>query len=411
MAGKSKRVRVAAAQVPAVRTRSKKLSERIVEEDEDVVTPRKVLETLSKEPEPEASESEDESDGGSEGEVSQEGKEDGMIAVRDKERTEGEENEAKDADENGPVNFAELVGIGDHSEDSDDEGPLETLRLSRLPGQVVSEIRNDEPALEKKLADIALFARPGNEKNSGFPFWESLSVTMPLEGKLPDSLALDDLKREQRFAELATAATHIGLDKLRKQKTKFRRPADYFAQMVKTDVQMGKVKAKILHQKEKIESAEKRRNNREIAKNKKKVRSSQLQKEQEKKRKAKEEIEAFSRLRKQRVKDRAEVSGQAGEEDGDAFPIELLDVEQLDDQNIFQSHADVASGKKKAWSRDSDKFSKGNKAGNGKEQKSSEGKRPVKGDKKGKLGVSGGVRKPKGSKKRAGRSRRKAAGK
>lgn len=327
----------------------------------------------------------------------------------DKELKDGSEEEdvvmkesADGADDE--VNFAELVGVGEHSDESDEEGAIEVLALSRLPGKVVSESRNDEPALEKKLADIAIFASAGGKKDES-RFWESLTVTMPLEGTLSDSLALDDLKREQRFAELATAAAHIGLDNLRRQKKKFRRPTDYFAQMVKTDTQMGKVKAKILHHKERIESAEKRRNNRDIAKNKKKVRSSQLQKEQDKKRKAKEEIQAFSRLRKERLKQRAGASATKGDGDvDDDFPIELLNVEQLDDKNTFQSHADISSGKKKAWSGKNDKFNKpkpanGARAGQGNEVQS------------GKLGTANGIRKPRGGKKRVGRSRRKAGAK
>lgn len=420
MAGNSNRSRTSPAQSSVVRTKSKKRSAKRTEEEheEDVVTPQKVLTKPRKEPKHEASESEEEAEESSANEESQDedeepqgDKKDAMVTGSDSE-AEDEAAEATGVAEDGQVNFADLVGVGEHSEGSDDEGRMETLALSRLPAQVVSEVRNDEPALEKKLADIAIFARSANEKGSGFAFWESLSVTMPLEGRLPDSLALDDLKREQRFAELATAATHIGLDELRKQKKKFRRPTDYFAQMVKTDVQMGKVKAKILHHKEKIESAEKRRNNRDIAKNKKKVRSTQLVKEQEKKRKAKEEIEAFSRLRKQRLRERADGSGQAGDDADEDFPIELLNVEQLDDQNTFQSHADIAAGKKKAWSGSNDKFSKGNKAtgndrnpGNDGPAQSSSGKG------KGKLGASGGVQKARGSKKRVGRNRRKAGAK
>lgn len=337
----------------------------------------------------------------------------------------GAEDPDESPGEDSRVNFANLEGVGEHPDSSDEDAPLETIALARLPGQVVSEIQNDEPALTKKLEDIAIFAK--ERAKESVPFWESLTVTMPLEKQLPDTLAMDDIKREERFAELATAAAHIGLEKLRNQKVKFRRPSDYFAQMVKTDTQMGKVKARILHQKERIESAEKRRNNREIAKNKKKVRSTQLQKEQEKKRKAKEEIEAFSRLRKQRLKERAEGNDNDIDNDNE-FPIELLDVEQLDEDNKFRPESEIASGKHKAWNQKSDKLSKdSNHSRNGNRSmvrggrdaprrtsgshiaRSPQGAGQNRG--KGVAGASGGVRKPKGSKKRLGRSRRKAGAK
>lgn len=338
-------------------------------------------------------------------------------AMNDSSDSEQHPEEAHDdADRSKSVDFANLQGVGEASESSDDDAPLETLELARLPGQVVSEIQNDEPALKKKLDDISIFSN--SEGKRPLPFWESLTVTMPLDKPLHDSLALDDLKREQKFAELATASAHLGLELLRNQKVKFRRPKDYFAEMVKTDAQMGKVKAKILNEKENIESAEKRRNNRDIAKNKKKVRATQLRREQDKKRKAKEEIEAFSRLRKQRVKNRAE--GPAAENGDDDFPIELLEVEQLDADNRFQPHSDIASGKRKPWTQKNDKFSKSPRAdrGNGRPtgkdiglDSGKKGKQEDRGRGNGKVGgPSAGIRKPKGSKKRLGRNRRKASG-
>lgn len=248
--------------------------------------------------------------------------------------------------------FSKLMGIGDNSDESDDDVLMEAIAISKLPSQTIKLIKNDEAALEKKLTEIAIFARvPGKNQ---LPFRECLSINMPLETKLGAKLALDDLKRERKFAELATEATHLGLEKLREAKVKFRRPDDYFAEMVKTDMHMSKVKAKILESTEQIEAAEKRRNNRDIFKNRKKIRGEHLHREQDKKRKAKEEIEAFSRLRKQRIKHRSTVS-QLDDDNDDDFPIDILEVEQLDEHNKFQKHSDIVSGKKKPWRQESPK--------------------------------------------------------
>lgn len=260
-----------------------------------------------------------------------------------------DDDDEEDGKQEKQVDFSKLVGVGDTDED-DVEGDMEMMALSDLPSQIVTNIRNDEAALEKKLFDIGLFTggQDGTEKGV---FWDSLCVTMPLNEELEDKLALDDLEREQKFAEMATAAAHIGLERLRREKVKFRRPTDYFAEMVKTDDQMSKVKARILHEKERIDAAEKRRHNREMSKNRKKVRSEQMAREQEKKRKAKEEIETIHRLRKQRLKERAEAANNGeGNSDGEEFPIDVLEVEQLDDENRFWPQKEVASGKRKAWS-------------------------------------------------------------
>lgn len=296
--------------------------------------------------------------------------------------------------------FANMVGVGEGTDDSDDEAMMEKVAVGLLPGQVISEAKNDEAGLERKLAEISVFTG-----EHGLPFWESLCVEMPLQSKLEDKLAANDLERERRFAELATEAVHLGLDRLRRDNVKFRRPGDYFAEMVKGDAHMGKVKGRLMQEKEKIEEAEKRRNNREIAKNKKKVRSTQMEREQEKRRKAKEEIEALSRLRKKRLRER---EGKGGEEKegGDEFPIDLLEVERLDDENRFRPEKEFGEGRRKGWSRAKDTGS-GDKGGSEGERK---GKRRGKRQKE-ERGPIGGVQKqkkgPKGKKKRLGRSRRK----
>ncbi|KAI0558835.1 Eukaryotic rRNA processing protein EBP2 [Gracilaria domingensis] len=290
----------------------------------------------------------------------------------------------KAAQEEATPDFSNLVGVGDHSDESDDDAPLEAVAISKLPSETIKMVANDEAALEKKLCEIAIFSDVGGKKP--LPFEQSLVVTMSNEQKLSDKLALEDLEREKKFAELTTGAVHLALDKLRNSKVKFRRPADYFAEMVKSDAQMAKIKTHVLQQKERIEDAEKRRNNRDIKKSRKKLRGEQLEREQEKKRKAKEEIQTYSRLRKQRLKEREQAAEDDGGDDGeDEFPIDLLDVEQLDSDNHFQKHADIVSGKKKPW-------------------------RPTarQGDRNKTPHANGGVKKPRGKKKRLGKSRRMA---
>ena len=224
------------------------------------------------------------------------------------------------------------------------ETPVVTLvPISSIPKETQVECRIDDATISAKLEDISIFT--GHNR----PFSHSLCITLPAERKLKKALADDDLEREKTFAQLATEATHLALAKLRSDKTKFRRPSDYFAEMVKTDDHMAKVKAKIVFHKERIEAVQKQRNNRDIKKNKKKMRAEQMEREVEKKRQAKGEVKAIERLRKQRVRQRADE--QMNDSD-DEFPIDLLDVEQLDSDSRFQSQKDIAAGKKKAWKPD-----------------------------------------------------------
>jgi rRNA-processing protein EBP2 len=72
---------------------------------------------------------------------------------------------------------------------------------------------------------------------------------------------------------------------LEDSKIPFRRPVDYFAEMLKSDEQMRKIKANLLEQKKRIESAEERKKQREMKKYGKKV---QQAKEEERKKSAKQ---------------------------------------------------------------------------------------------------------------------------
>lgn len=254
-----------------------------------------------------------------------------------------EDAEDVEQDAAGPSGLASLVGVGEGS-DSDSDAPLEAMAISDLPSNVVKTYRVDELALDRKLQEIALFNTAAPHGAGKMPFSESLSIPLPMgeEGALPAELALDDLKREARFAELATAATHAGLARLRSEGVKFRRPSDYFAEMIKTDDHMTKVKGRLLHEKERIDAAQTNRNNRDIRKNRKKVRQAQMEREQGKKQRANEEIAGVERMRKDRLRNRAAGGATAGmDDDDDEFPVDLLDIEELKGDSFKRAPARV----------------------------------------------------------------------
>lgn len=254
--------------------------------------------------------------------------------------------EASDDSSAEPVDFARLRGIGEQEISSDSENDLEALAVSDLPSQVVKLQRIDNVALEHKLTSISLFNEATSSKSGKLGFRESLSSTITLDGPLSPELANDDIKREERFAELATCAVHSGLSRLRQMQIKFRRPSDYFAEMAKSDAHMTKVKARMLHEKEKIETAQKNRNMRDIKKNRKKVRQTQLEQEQGKRQRANQEISTVERLRKNRLREKSAKGIPAGmEDDDDEFPVDLLDIEEI-------HAADVPVAQRRGGSRD-----------------------------------------------------------
>eukprot|EP00249_Psilotum_nudum_P010250 c22428_g1_i1 orf=153-794(+) len=107
----------------------------------------------------------------------------------------------------------------------------------------------------------------------------------------------DDLSREMAFYTQALEGTRDAYNKLELMGIPFLRPEDYYAEMVKTDAHMLKVKDKLLFQKKTLEEAEERRKARETKKFAKAV---QAQKLKERVKQKKEEIDSVKRWRKMR---------------------------------------------------------------------------------------------------------------
>uniref|UniRef100_A0ACD5XHI7 Uncharacterized protein n=1 Tax=Avena sativa TaxID=4498 RepID=A0ACD5XHI7_AVESA len=107
----------------------------------------------------------------------------------------------------------------------------------------------------------------------------------------------DDLTRELAFYTQALDGTRQAFEKLQSKKVRFLRPADYYAEMVKTDSHMHKIKGKLLFEKKQIEEAEERKKARESKKRSKEVQAEKLK---ERAKEKKENIESVKKWRKQR---------------------------------------------------------------------------------------------------------------
>jgi len=107
----------------------------------------------------------------------------------------------------------------------------------------------------------------------------------------------DDLARELAFYTQALDGTRQAFEKLQSMKVRFLRPTDYYAEMVKTDAHMHKIKGRLLSEKKRIEEAEERRKARDSRKKAKEV---QAEKKKERAKQKKEQIESVKKWRKQR---------------------------------------------------------------------------------------------------------------
>ena len=81
-------------------------------------------------------------------------------------------------------------------------------------------------------------------------------VTLPGNTEVPD--VHDDLARELAFYNQGCAAAHEAIKRFSEQGAAWHRPADYYAESVKSDGHMAKVKQQLMYEQRLIEEAEQR---------------------------------------------------------------------------------------------------------------------------------------------------------
>lgn len=210
----------------------------------------------------------------------------------------------------------------------------------------------------------------------------------------------DDLSRELAFYNQALASAREACDLFGKAKVPFRRPDDYYAEMVKSDEHMGKVRERLLVQQKQIEESEQRRKQREAKRYGKQVQAEVLK---ERKKNKKDMEEKLTKWRKERNK-----TGATGDED--EFPMEMMqDKPQAVKGDRSRSGGNKASKKREAKNA---KFGFGGRKRLAK-QNSAGSSADVDGFRPSRPGVKGGISKKGGkggaASKRPGKARRQQA--
>ncbi|KAJ0963276.1 hypothetical protein J5N97_028398 [Dioscorea zingiberensis] len=180
------------------------------------------------------------------------------------------------------MNEDDGIDVDDEELESKSDSEPEVLRLKEPLKNAVY----NEDGLAEKLEDIAW---PEDVD------WKH-KLTVDHE-QAPDIDVEDDLAREMAFYTQALDGTRKAFAILQSAGLPFLRPPDYYAEMVKSDSHMLKVKGKLLVEKKKIEEAEERKKAREAKKIAKEV---QAQKNKERAKRKKEDIESVKKWRKQR---------------------------------------------------------------------------------------------------------------
>ena len=188
----------------------------------------------------------------------------------------------------------------EENDDDEKEIPLDSLPSSAsLSEQALASrhnrIRiNNTEAMQRVYEDMRL---DGPSTSGKMPWIETMSLVYEhaTADEVPD--AQNDLDRELSFYRQSLAAAIRGRELVLAAKVSFSRPNDYFAEMVKTDEHMERVRQRLLDESASIKASEDAKRQRELKKYGKKIQTEKLFERQRSKRDMQEKVNALKRKR------------------------------------------------------------------------------------------------------------------
>ncbi|KAI7972461.1 hypothetical protein EIK77_008924 [Talaromyces pinophilus] len=201
----------------------------------------------------------------------------GVKLAEDKDNEESEEEEEEEEEIEGEEE-EEDIPLSDLSEDE---------RADVIPHQRLTI--NNSAAINASIKRISFIT-------SQTPFSEHNSLVSTEDVDVPDPN--DDLTRELAFYKVCQAAAIEARRTLKKEGVPFTRPTDYFAEMVKTDEHMTKIKKKLFDEAASKKAAADARRQRDLKKFGKQVQVAKLQQRQKEKKETLEKINSLKRKRK-----------------------------------------------------------------------------------------------------------------
>ncbi|KAG2069729.1 eukaryotic rRNA processing [Suillus decipiens] len=283
----------------------------------------------------------------------------------------------------------------DSSEHEEEVVALDDLEDGHIDEDVVpkQKVEIDNTAALRRI-------REAIRLDPSLPWTETLVISCP---QVIEVDVDDDLNRELAFYKQALHAANTARTLAASHSLPFTRPSDYFAEMVKSDAHMERLRSRLLDERAGIKKSEEKRREREGKKFGKQVQMEKLKERERSKKDMEERLKGLKRKRKGALEN-AEADGA----NGDAFDIAVEDA--IADRPA--KHAKGPGGKKMARSARDQKFGFGGQGRRSKQNTkastdnfdSAPGKRGH-GPKAGR-GGAGGSKRPGKSKRVASRSRK-----
>ncbi|KPM41638.1 hypothetical protein AK830_g4932 [Neonectria ditissima] len=298
------------------------------------------------------------------------------VEEEDDEEEDDEEEEEDDED----IPMSDLEDLDDA--DKEDLIPHQRLTI------------NNTTALLASLKRIAIPA----DKSVPFASHQTIVASEDTAESIPD--VSDDLQRELAFYSQSLDAVRLARSRLRAEGVPFSRPKDYFAEMIKEDAHMDKIKAKLVEEATNKKAAGEARKMRDLKKFGKQVQVAKLQERAKAKRETLDKIKTLKRKRQ-------ESSGDTGgTKEADIFDVGVEQEIKKPNGRSGAGRGQDASGPNRKRSNKNEKYGFG-----GKKRHAKSGDAKSSGDlsgfdaKKMKAGGRGKV-----TKTRPGKARRKSMG-
>lgn len=168
--------------------------------------------------------------------------------------------------------------------DSDEDVEMDIQALARQslgPGEIMLDDSKappkdvaDKAGILGKIEEIAYKTPNGAQR---VPWVESLAIVAKKEqGAKTSKISTEDVKREVVYHDQTLANVREAFRRLRAMRIPATRPKDYFAEMIKDDQQMFKVRARVAEEQKRIAAVEERKRNQASRKFQKTVRANKL---------------------------------------------------------------------------------------------------------------------------------------
>ncbi|XBW37264.1 hypothetical protein QEN19_002847 [Hanseniaspora menglaensis] len=234
-------------------------------------------------------------------------KEQRHLAKLQKKKAEQVEQEAEDDEPVMDIENLAASGDSDSEDDDDDDSDDEEVDEKEVDEEEVDEEEVDEEEEDSDKPEQKVFAnnqkalKKAYEKlrlpweTTKFSEHQTVTTSAPIVS-LVDNIE-DDTQRELAFYKASLEATAIAKNKLSQQKIPFHRPLDYFAEMLKTDDHMERLKQKLIQEESEKLARQEARRQRNLKKFGKQVQIQTMQKRQQEK---KDTLDKIKSLRKKR---------------------------------------------------------------------------------------------------------------